>query len=104
MLLAFCKSLALTVCIWVTASNGSMAMVGLPVLFLHYTRPQALAGSRFSIPGFFGAGFCQIPVSRDFSGQDLPLFLIPGLLGNFAGIFRDLVSTLCAGQIALFSL
>ena len=45
---------------------------------------QALAGSRFSIPGF-----CQIPGSRDFSGRDLPLFLIPGLFRNFSGIFRD---------------
>ena len=34
---------------------------------------QALAGSRFSIPGFSGTGFCQIPGSRDFSGRDLPL-------------------------------
>ena len=50
---------------------------------------QALAGSRFSIPGFSGTGFCQIPGSRDFSGRDLPLFLIPGFFRNFSGIFRD---------------
>ena len=37
------------------------------------TDDQALAGSRFSIPGFSGTGFCQIPGSRDFSGRDLPL-------------------------------
>ena len=61
---------------------------------------QALAGSRFSIPGFSGTGFCQIPGSRDFSGRDLPLFLIPGLFRNFSGIF---VSASCAGQITSFS-
>ena len=33
---------------------------------------QALAGSRFSIPGFSGTLFCQIPGSRDFLGRDLP--------------------------------
>ena len=50
---------------------------------------QAIAGSRFSMPGFSGTGFCQIPGSRDFSGRDLPLFSIPGLFRNFTGIFRD---------------
>ena len=48
---------------------------------------QALTGSRISIPGFFGTGFCQIPGSRDFSGRDFPIFLIPGFKGNFSGYF-----------------
>ena len=51
------------------------------------TYEQALAGSRISIPGFFGTGFCQIPGSRDFSGRDFPIFLIPGFKGNFSGYF-----------------
>ena len=46
---------------------------------------QALTGSKISIPGFFGTGFCQIPGSRDFSGRDFPIFLIPG----FRKKFRD---------------
>ena len=47
------------------------------------------SGIQIFYPGIFGTGFCQIPGSRDFSGRDLPLFSIPGLLGNFSGIFRD---------------
>ena len=47
------------------------------------TLHQALTGSRISIPGFFGTGFCQIPGSRDFSGRDFPIFLIPGLRKKF---------------------
>ena len=31
-----------------------------------WTSSQALAGSRFSIPGFSWTGFCQIPGSQDF--------------------------------------
>ena len=49
---------------------------------------QALTGSRISIPGFFGTGFCQIPGSRDFSGRDFPIFLIPGFrkkIRDFSG-------------------
>ena len=53
---------------------------------VHLVHPyQALTGSRISIPGFFGTGFCQIPGSRDFSGRDFPIFLIPG----FRKKFRD---------------
>ena len=51
------------------------------------TDEQALTGSRISIPGFFGTGFCKIPGSRDFSGRDFPIFLIPGFKGNFSGYF-----------------
>ena len=39
-LLPFCKLLTLTFCIWVTACNGSLTKVGLPVLlFFLYSRP-----------------------------------------------------------------
>ena len=31
----------------------------------HPNHHQALTGSRISIPGFFGTGFCKIPGSRD---------------------------------------
>ena len=47
------------------------------------------SGIQIFNPGIFGTGFCQIPGSRDFSGRDLPLFLIPGFFRNFSGIFRD---------------
>ena len=47
------------------------------------------SGIKIFNPGIFGTGFCQIPGSRDFSGRDLPLFLIPGFFRNFSGIFRD---------------
>ena len=64
---------------------------------------QALAGSRISIPGFFGTGFCQIPGSRDFSGWDCPIFMIPGFQGNLSGFFGifNFVSFAC--QIGSFS-
>ena len=52
---------------------------------LEKSHDQALTGSRITIPGFFGTGFCQIPGSRDFSGRDFPIFLIPG----FRKKFRD---------------
>ena len=67
------------------------------------TEDQALAGSRFSIPGFSGTGFGQIPGSRDFPGRDLPLFLIPGLFKKFPGFFGILVFASCVGQITSFS-
>ena len=63
------------------------------------TYQQALAGSRFSIPGFSGTGFGQIPGSRDFPGRDLPLFLIPGLFKKFPGFLGILVFASCVGQI-----
>ena len=57
-------------------------------------RNQAISGAgpsgiKIFNPGIFGTGFYQIPESRDFSGRDLPLFLIPGFFRNFSGIFRD---------------
>ena len=54
------------------------AIIGGIFLCVISTHQQALTGSRISIPGFFGTGFCQIPGSRDFSGRDFPIFLIPG--------------------------
>ena len=51
--------------------------------------PAGPSGIQIFNPGIFGTGFCQIPGSRDFSGRDLPLFLIPGFFRNFSGIFRD---------------
>ena len=64
--------------------------LALPILQYPDIRSQpGPSGIQIFNPGIFGTGFCQIPGSRDFSGRDLPLFSIPGLLGNFSGIFRD---------------
>ena len=64
---------------------------------------QALAGSRISIPGFFGTGFYQIPGSRDFSGRDFLIFLIPGFYWNLSGFFGIFIFALFACQIGSFS-
>ena len=52
------------------------------------TPEQAPAGSRIYNPGISGTGFCKIPGSRDFSGWDFPIFLIPGFRKKIV-IFRD---------------
>ena len=70
---------------------------------LFYTFGQALAGSRISIPGFFGTGFYQIPGSRDFSGRDFLIFLIPGFYWNLSGFFGIFIFALFACQIGSFS-
>ena len=52
---------------------------------LFYTFGQALAGSRISIPGFFGTGFYQNPGYQDFTGRDFLIILIPGFKGILSG-------------------
>ena len=70
--------------------------MGWPGVIIFGSHPQSenfthwltgTTGSQISIPRIFGTGFCQIPGSRDFSGRDFPIFLIPGFKGNFSGYF-----------------
>merc|ERR550532_848818 len=56
---------------------------------MYHVSSSGPSGIKIFNPGIFGTGFCQIPGSRDFSGRDLPLFLIPGFFRNFSGILRD---------------
>ena len=66
-------------------------------------RQAGPSGIKIFNPGIFWTGFCQIPGSRDFSGRDFPIFLIPGFQGNLSGFFGIFIFASFACQIGSFS-